>query len=119
MGGGPMGGGPMGGGGIGASKPVEEKGPFAAGIKVFNTKRCGMCHTVTGEAPGRPSYMGPPKGPDLVKVGADPIHTREWLKVQIRTPKEHKASGRMPEHGNDKINDADLDKLLDYLTSLK
>ena len=118
-GGGPMGGGPMGGGGPGAAKPIEEKGPFVAGIKVFNANRCGMCHTVTGEAAGNPMPGGPPKGPDLLKVGADATHTRAWLAVQIRNPKEHKANSRMPQQGADKINDADLEKLIDFLASLK
>jgi cbb3-type cytochrome oxidase cytochrome c subunit len=58
------------------------------------------------------------RGPNLAKVGADPVHTREWLMVYIRDPKSKKPDSRMPPFGN-QINDDDLGALADYLASLK
>ena len=61
--------------------------------------------------------MGRSRGPDLATVGRDTSHTVDWLKVQIRDPKSHKADARMPAF--DKINDEDLRSLAEYLASLK
>lgn len=61
----------------------------------------------------------PPIGPELTQVAAEEEHTREWLIEQIRDPKKHKPDGKMPSFGKDTISDEDLNKLVDYLLSLK
>jgi hypothetical protein len=69
------------------------------------------------------------RGPDLSKVGADPKHTADWFKEQIRTPEKHRtdkpdkggpAGGvPMPPFDEKKVNEEDLKALIDYLSSLK
>jgi len=109
-------------------------GPYAAGRKVFNANGCAKCHTVgktsgsqmAGGQPGgqAPGGFGPggrggmQKGPDLGKVGADPMHTSQWLADHVRNPKAHKAQSRMPSYAG-KIKEEDLLALADYLASLK
>jgi cbb3-type cytochrome oxidase cytochrome c subunit len=59
------------------------------------------------------------RGPDLGQVGADTAHTPQWLAEHIRNPKAHKPQSRMPPFGENKINDADMRALTDYLASLR
>jgi cbb3-type cytochrome oxidase cytochrome c subunit len=59
------------------------------------------------------------RGPDLAHVGKDTAHTVDWLKTQIRDPKAHKPDGKMPASKPDKLSDADLQTLVEYLASLK
>jgi mono/diheme cytochrome c family protein len=63
--------------------------------------------------------MGGPGAPDLTKVGAAAEHTKEWLTEKIRDPRKVKPDGKMPPFPADKISDADLKNLVDYLVSLK
>lgn len=58
------------------------------------------------------------RGPDLSHVGADPIHTTDWLIEHIRNPKTHKPDSRMPPFDG-KISAEDLKVLAEYLASLK
>jgi cbb3-type cytochrome oxidase cytochrome c subunit len=59
------------------------------------------------------------RGPDLTKVGAKAEYTKEWLSEHIRDAKKHSPSSRMPPFPADKISDADLTALVDYLASRK
>jgi len=68
-----------------------------------------------GRGPGGPGG----RAPDLGKVGDDAEHTVEWLAAFVRDPKSQKADARMPAFGAEKINDADLQALAEYLASLK
>jgi len=131
---------PGGGGGqqsIAALLPGGEQ--YAAAKKVYADNNCARCHKLgdTGGGPGGGMKGGPPggppsgektkggppggsgRGPELTKVGADPEHTTQWIADHIRGPKAHKPRSRMPAFGADKINDADLHALADYLASLK
>jgi cbb3-type cytochrome oxidase cytochrome c subunit len=58
-------------------------------------------------------------GPDLTAVGRTPEHTVDWLAAQIRDPKTHKPTSRMPAFGPEKLPDADLKALAAYLASRK
>jgi len=69
-----------------------------------------------GPGPGGPGGGG--KGPSLAKVGADPMHTRDWLADHVRDPQKHKPNSRMPKFG-EKLKDDDILTLADYLASLK
>lgn len=120
---------------------------FAAGKKVYADQNCARCHKLgdTGggggmagppmlQGPGGPGAPppgpgGPPgpgrmpgggmPGPDLTKTGAPAEHTKQWLADHIRDAKKHKPGSRMPAFGPEKISDADLDKLAEYLASRK
>jgi len=58
------------------------------------------------------------RGPELTKVGANPTHTVDWLAGHIRNPKTHKPDSRMPSFA-DKLSDADIQALAQFLASLK
>jgi mono/diheme cytochrome c family protein len=55
----------------------------------------------------------------LAHVGAKPDRTAQWLADHVRDPKSHNPRSRMPSFGPDKISDADLAALGEYLASLK
>ena len=112
----------------GAGPPPEEvlaKLPggeeFAAGKKLYANNKCANCHKLgeTGSGPGGKMGGPPGRGPDLTSTGANPEHTRQWLADHIRDPKTHKAESRMPTFGPDRISDADLALLAEYLASRK
>jgi mono/diheme cytochrome c family protein len=71
------------------------------------TPKCTTCHTDT-------------KNP-LAKAGAE--NTKDELKAWIRTPKEMMTKrgkkGMMPAFPPEKISDADLNALVDYLAAMK
>lgn len=81
----------------------------AKGKQVFNsaTPKCTGCHTDA-------------KNP-LTKTGAE--NTREELKAWMRTPKDMLTKkgkkGVMPAYTPQKLSDADLDALVDYLATMK
>jgi hypothetical protein len=58
------------------------------------------------------------QGPDLAHVAADPVHTREWLIAFINDPGSQKPGARMPKFEG-KVGNDDLEKLADYLLTLK
>jgi mono/diheme cytochrome c family protein len=76
--------------------------------------KCKTCHSIGG--------VGNAKGP---LEGTGTKFKPEEIKAWIRTPKEmtekHKSDRKpaMPAYGPDKINDATLDALVAYLSSLK
>lgn len=111
---------------------------FAAGKKVYSDNNCVRCHKLGETGAGMmaaPPSGGPPpaggpgggaprgggfgRGPELTKVGANPEHTKQWIAEHIRNPRAHKPQSRMPGFGPEKISDADLDALAEYLASLK
>ena len=95
---------------------------YAAGKKVYSDNNCVRCHKLgeTGGPPGGGQARGGMgRGPDLTKAGANPEHTKQWLADHIRNAKGHNPQSRMPPFGPDKISDADLNALVDYLASLK
>jgi cbb3-type cytochrome oxidase cytochrome c subunit len=57
------------------------------------------------------------RGPDLSHIGQDPAHTVAWFTKLIRNPKSVKAGARMPAF--DRLSQADLKALAEYLESLK
>jgi cytochrome c oxidase subunit 2 len=86
------------------------------GQAVFQSN-CSRCHTTTGQAQtDRPK--GKMQGPDLAHVAADSSHTREWLIAFINDPASQKPGARMPKF-NGKIGNDDLEKIADYLLTLK
>jgi cbb3-type cytochrome oxidase cytochrome c subunit len=57
------------------------------------------------------------RGPDLGKVGANAVHTVEWLKGYITDPRSQKPDAKMPPQRQ--VKDPDLTALAEYLASLK
>ena len=108
---------------------------FAVGKKAYANNGCVRCHKLGetgGMAMGGPG--GPPGGgaggpgmgkgggrggPDLTKAGSHAEHTNQWLADHIRDPKKHNQRSSMPSYSVDKISDTDLDKLAEFLASLK
>ena len=101
---------------------------FAAGKKAYANNGCVRCHKLgeTGGSSGPGGPGGPGKGksggrgaPDLTKAGSQAEHTKPWLADHIRDPKAHNQRSSMPLYGPDKISNADLDNLAEYLASMK
>jgi mono/diheme cytochrome c family protein len=93
--------------------------PAATGGRGVFEMNCMKCHTAGGPTAGPPGGgKGMMKGPDLARVGQDPKHTRDWIMAYVRNPREQKPDSKMPPFGN-RIADADLTALADYLLSLK
>lgn len=82
---------------------------FAAARSTFE-QSCMRCHSLSGGGRGR--------GPNLGAIGRNPSHTADWLAKYIRNPKAVKPDSRMPRF-DDKLNDADIKALADFLASLK
>ena len=59
------------------------------------------------------------RAPDLAQVAKEPGHTADWIMKYVRNPKSVKADAKMPPFDANKIKDADLKALADYLVSLK
>ena len=68
-----------------------------------------------GGGPG--GFGGMNRGPDLSKVGR--AHDAEWIKEHVRTPKKHKEQSKMPAFDKEKLSDADLQAVADFLATLK
>jgi mono/diheme cytochrome c family protein len=90
---------------------AEETGPHAAGRQAFRLKGCVRCHSVDGTEEGL-------RGPELSKVGADPLHTPQWLAQHIRNPQNHNPQSRMPRFEG-RITQDELLALSAYLSSLR
>jgi cbb3-type cytochrome oxidase cytochrome c subunit len=101
-----------------AGQGQPDTGPFAAGRKIFAGSGCAKCHS-TGGTPTAGAKGGKQMGPDLSKVGSDPDHTTEWLAAKIRDPHVTKPQSRMPKHDEGKINENDMNALVEYLSSMK
>ena len=76
------------------------------GRKLYEEKKCGLCHTVAGK--------GGKLGPDLSEEGGKRDHA--WLMKFLKNPKEVAPGAKMnPVKGSDE----EISFLTDYLLSLK
>jgi mono/diheme cytochrome c family protein len=87
----------------------------ATGGKGLYEANCMRCHTAGGPQTEGPKGMM--KGPDLAKVKAEG-KTRESIIAYVRDPKAQNPMSRMPKFG-DRLADADLASLADFILSLK
>jgi mono/diheme cytochrome c family protein len=85
----------------------------AAGRQVFQKLNCARCHTVAGAGSG-----GRRRGPDLSRVGANPVHTVDWLMEHVRNPQSHNPDSNMPAFAG-RISENDLRALANYLSNLR
>ncbi len=100
---------------MGSGPRSEADSPPANVQQVFST-HCSRCHSLGSTSRGRP---GGRTMIDLSHVGADPIKKTPWIAKQIRNPGSHKERSQMPGFGADRISDADLQALSEYLAGLK
>ncbi len=78
-----------------------------AGATLFSQQGCFACHTVHGQ--------GGNVGPNLSNIGAEG-RSRQWLTQQIRNPKSHDPSTKMPAF--DSLSGQQVGHLVDFLESL-
>ncbi len=76
------------------------------GKKIYEEKRCGMCHAIGGQ--------GGKVGPDLADVGSK--RDRDWLVKFLKDPKGTVSGAKMMPV---KATDEEITALVDYLLSLK
>jgi cytochrome c553 len=79
-----------------------------ASVESLFQANCANCHKM--------GNLGGGRAPDLSKMGAE--HDAEWIAAQIKDPKTHKPSSKMPPFAS-KMSEADIQKLADHLASLK
>jgi mono/diheme cytochrome c family protein len=77
------------------------------GRQLFETQGCTACHKINGK--------GGVVGPDLSDEGSKG-RSDQWLKTQLRSPKEHNAQTVMPSYA--RLSDQQIDDLVAYLSSL-
>jgi len=75
------------------------------GAMIYQQEQCGLCHIVNG--------VGVQLGPGL--NGLVGRRTKEWIKVQILSPKRHSPETMMPAYN---LSARDLDGLIEYLTAI-
>ncbi|RMD94595.1 MAG: cytochrome c [Calditrichaeota bacterium] len=78
-----------------------------AGAYLAYQNRCLRCHSIAG--------VGKDIGPDLSKVGNK--HTKEWFIKNFINPKQFAPDTQMPSFAD--LPRADLEKIADYLLTLK
>jgi nitric oxide reductase subunit C len=84
-----------------------------AGQRLFERKGCSGCHQINGRGTAGP-------GPDLSQIGAEPYadlpNTAEFLALWLADPAAQKPDTLMPRI---QLTDAEIQILVEYLTSLK
>ena len=81
----------------------------AAGRKVFEQRKCILCHSVGSEKGAMVKVGGPLDG-----VGGK--RDAKWLKAYLSDPKSKIPTAKMPKY---KYTDQDLEALVHYMQSLK
>lgn len=76
------------------------------GQKLYRSLGCSACHAING--------IGGTTGPDLTKIGA--IRDRHWLKEHFEHPQKLVPNSAMPKV---EAPEADIEKLTDYMLTLK
>jgi mono/diheme cytochrome c family protein len=75
------------------------------GAMIYQQQQCATCHIVNG--------VGVQLGPIL--NGVVGRRGKEWIEVQIRSPKRHSAETMMPAYN---LSPRDMDGLIEYLTAI-
>jgi nitric oxide reductase subunit C len=88
-------------------------GSQPTGAQLFVQKSCSACHRINGSGAAGP-------GPDLSHIGGQPydalLNTPDFLAKWLANPVAQKPGTLMPRLG---LSDADIQSLVEYLTSLK
>ena len=84
-----------------------------SGALLFEQRGCSACHMINGKGAAGP-------GPDLSHIGTQPYdglpNTAEFLAKWLADPQAQKPGTLMPRMG---LSDADIQTLVDYISSLK
>ena len=75
------------------------------GAMIYQQHQCGRCHIVNG--------VGVQLGPAL--NGVADRRTKQWIEIQIRSPKRHSSETMMPAYN---LGPSEMDGLVIYLTSI-
>ncbi len=92
--------------------------PVAAGPQGTYDQHCAKCHAQAGEKGGPPA-VGGSKGPKLEKIGAEPGRNAEYLAAYIRDPKSVKPGAKMMPAFGDKLSEAQIKELAEWLAAKK
>ena len=84
----------------------------AAGMKVFETQKCSLCHSVAGKGNAKGALDGVG-----AKLKAEEI--RQWLTDPQGMATKHNATRKPPMKSFKDLPAADLDALVAYVSSLK
>jgi len=90
-----------------AAVPTVQSMNIGMGKALYQSQGCTACHMIDGS--------GGSIGPDLSGQGQKG-RSKEWLRTQIRNPKEHDPRSVMP--ANSALNDQQVGQLVDFLLSL-
>jgi mono/diheme cytochrome c family protein len=91
-----------------ADRPAPAPVARSAGLAVFTRMGCGGCHRLAA------ANSTGPIGPDL--DARLPVHTRESLRAKILSPPPNTP---MPANFGERMSDAELDALVDFLMSAR
>ena len=97
---------------ISSTATLSAQATAAAGMKVFETQKCSLCHSVAGKG----NVKGPLDGAGS-KLKAEEI--RQWLTDPAGMAKKHDATRKPPMKNFGSLPAADLDALVAYVSSLK
>ena len=91
--------------------PVAAQDAVALGQKVFETKKCAVCHSVAGKG----NVKGPLDGVGKKHAAAD---LKLWITQPAEMAKKHAATRKPPMKSFATLPPADVDALVAYLQSL-
>ncbi|MDI6783398.1 MAG: c-type cytochrome [bacterium] len=77
-----------------------------SGIQLYRTKGCAQCHIING--------LGGTAGPDLSRIASK--QNEEYLERFLSDPAKTKPGTKMP---NPKLNETEIETIVDYLETLK
>ena len=91
--------------------------PVATGPQGTYDQHCAQCHAQAGQPSG--PGIGGSRGPNLTKIGAEPGRTAEYLAAYIRDPKGAKPGAKLMPAFGDKLSDAQIKELAEWLAAKK
>lgn len=91
--------------------------PPGAGPEALYQYHCARCHARAGE-PGGPTRGGS-KGPDLTHIGSATGMTADWLSAYIKDPKSQRPDAKLMPAFGDKMTDAEIRSLAEWLAAKK
>jgi mono/diheme cytochrome c family protein len=103
--------------GLGALTGCGKGTPAEPGPKGTFDQHCARCHAQAGEPGGQ--GVGGSQGPNLTKIGREPGHTAEWIADFIRDPKSVRADAKVMPAFRDKLTDAQIKELAEWLAAKK
>ena len=91
--------------------------PVAAGPQGTYDQHCAQCHAQAGEKGG--PGVGMSRGPKLSDIPNRPGRTKEWLAAYIRDPRSVSPDARLMPAFGDKLTDAQIRELAEWIAAKK